>query len=91
MWHSICQVRFGMMCWNLAATLEIFLRVFLKKHKLYNLIKKEIHIMTTTIKKHTNTLSLQLSFTSFLILKLLHDSLIINKIFRTGSNREVGP
>ena len=34
------------------ATLEIFLRMFLKKHKLYNLIKKEIHILTTTtIKK----------------------------------------
>ena len=34
------------------AALRIFLRVFFKKHKLYNLIKKEIHILTTTtIKK----------------------------------------
>ena len=34
----------------------IFLRVFLKEHKLHNLIKREIHILTITIiKKHTNT------------------------------------
>ena len=26
----------------------IFLRMFLKKYKLYNLIKREIHILTTT-------------------------------------------
>ena len=32
---------------------EIFLRVFLKKLKIYNLIKKEIHILTTTIIKKT--------------------------------------
>ena len=31
------------------AALEIFLKVFLKKHKLYNLIKREIHILTRTI------------------------------------------
>ena len=32
---------------------EIFLMVFFKKYKLYNLIKREIHILTTitTIKK----------------------------------------
>ena len=32
---------------------KIFLRVFFKKYKLYNLIKREIHILTTitTIKK----------------------------------------
>ena len=36
--------------------LGIFFRMFLKKHKLYNLIKREIHILTTTtIKKHVNT------------------------------------
>ena len=36
------------------AALGIFLRVFLKKYKLYNLIKREIHILTTiTIKKNT--------------------------------------
>ena len=30
--------------------------VFLKKHKLYNLIKRKIYILTTTtIKKHANT------------------------------------
>ena len=28
--------------------LGIFLKVFLKKYKLYNLIKREIHILTTT-------------------------------------------
>ena len=33
---------------------EIFLRMFLKKHKLYNLIKREIHILTI-IKKYANT------------------------------------
>ena len=37
----------------------IFLRMFFKKYKLYNLIKREIHILTTTIinnnKKHANT------------------------------------
>ena len=34
------------------ATLRIFLRVFLKKHTLFNLIKREIHMLTTiTIKK----------------------------------------
>ena len=37
---------------------RIFLKVFFKKHKLYNLIKREIHILTrttttTTIKKKT--------------------------------------
>ena len=53
--------------------------MFLKKYKLYNLIKREIHILTTTtIKKNANTLSLQLASTSFYILKSVHDSLIIN-------------
>ena len=32
---------------------EIFLKVFFKKYKLYNLIKREIHILTTTIIKKT--------------------------------------
>ena len=36
-----------------AAALRIFLRVFLKKHKLYHLIKREIHILTTTTIKKT--------------------------------------
>ena len=35
------------------AASRIFLRVFLKKHKLYHLIKKEIHILTTTTIKKT--------------------------------------
>ena len=36
-------------------SLEIFLNMFLKKYKLYNLIKREIYILTTTIiKKYTN-------------------------------------
>ena len=53
--------------------------MFLKKYKLYNLIEKEIYILTkSTIKKYINTLSLQLPSTSFHILKSLHDSLIIN-------------
>ena len=34
----------------------IYFRVFLKKYKLHNLIKREIHILTIiTIKKHANT------------------------------------
>ena len=37
----------------IVAAPEIFLGIFLKKHKLYNLIKKEIHILKiTTIKKN---------------------------------------
>ena len=33
---------------------RIFLRVFLKKYKIHNLIKRKIHILTTTtIKKKT--------------------------------------
>ena len=35
---------------------KFLFRVFLKKHKLYNLIKREIHILTIiTIKKYVNT------------------------------------
>ena len=53
--------------------------MFLKKDKLYNLIKKEIYILTITIiKKHANTKNLQLLSMSFHILKLVHDSLVIN-------------
>ena len=38
------------------ATPGIYFRVFLKKYKLHNLIKREIHILTIiTIKKHANT------------------------------------
>ena len=36
-----------------AAAPRIFLRVFHKKHKLYHLIKREIHILTTTTIKKT--------------------------------------
>ena len=51
----------------LLAVSRIFLRVFLKKYKLCNLIKREINILTTTsIKKYANTYSLQLSFYEFL-------------------------
>ena len=41
--------------WFAVATLRMFFRMFLKKNKLYNLIKREIHILTitTTIKKNT--------------------------------------
>ena len=35
---------------------KIFLKMFLKKYKLYNLIKRKIHILTTTtIKKKKKT------------------------------------
>ena len=38
------------------AALGIFLKVFFKKYKLYNLTKRKIHILTTiTIKKTRNT------------------------------------
>ena len=52
--HSIF-IKFGLL--QSVAALRIFLRVFFKKHKLYNLIKKEIHILTTTTikKKYANT------------------------------------
>ena len=40
---------------EVVAALRIFLRMFLKKYKLYNLIKRKIHILTTiTIKKTRN-------------------------------------
>ena len=40
--------------YQLVVALGIFPMVFLKKHKLHNLIKREIYILTTTtIKKHT--------------------------------------
>ena len=59
----------------------IFFKIFLKKHKLYNLIKKN-HILTTTIIKKTRkyikfTISFY-EFSYFKIVALLHDSLIIN-------------
>ena len=42
--------------YQLVVALGIFPMVFLKKHKLHNLIKREIYILTTTtIKKHANT------------------------------------
>ena len=35
---------------------RIFLMLFFKKYKVYDLIKREIHILiTTTMKKHVNT------------------------------------
>ena len=38
------------------ATLGIFFKVFLNKHKLHNLIKRKFYILTTTtIKKYANT------------------------------------
>ena len=53
------------------AALEIFLRMFLKKHKLYNLIKREIHILTTTtikikkIKKTRKYINFTITFYEF--------------------------
>ena len=56
--------------------------MFLKKYKLYNLIKGEIHILTTTtIKKKKKThkyIKFTIAFYEFHILKLMHNSLIIN-------------
>ena len=59
--------------------------MFLKKYKLYNLIKGEIHILTTTtIKKIKNKkkthkyIKFTIAFYEFHILKLMHNSLIIN-------------
>ena len=41
---------------TLVATPRNFVRVFLNKHKLHNLIKRKFYILiTTTIKKHANT------------------------------------
>ena len=37
---------------TLVATLEIFFRVFLNKHKLHNLIKRKFYILTTTTIKN---------------------------------------
>ena len=48
------------------AALRIFLRVFLKKHKLYNLIKREIHILTIiTIKKTRKYIKFTIIFYEF--------------------------
>ena len=48
------------------AALGIFLRVFLKKYKLYNLIKREIHILTTiTIKKTRKYIKFTITFYEF--------------------------
>ena len=45
---------------------EIFLRMFLKKHKFYNLIKKEIHILAiTTIKKTHKYIKFIIAFYEF--------------------------
>ena len=48
------------------AALEIFLRVFLKKYKLFNLIKREIHTLTTTtIKKTRKYIKFTITFYEF--------------------------
>ena len=63
---------------------EIFLKMFFKKHKLYNLIKREIHILITTIKNKKIKKNTQIYkvynclLRVFHILKSLHNSLIIN-------------
>ena len=44
----------------------MFFRVFLKKHKLYNLIKREIHILTTIkIKKTRKYIKFTITFYEF--------------------------
>ena len=67
------------MWFELVTAPGIFLRIFLKKYKLYNLIKREIHILkkkkNTQIHKVCNCL-----LRVFYILKSMHDSLIINAI-----------
>ena len=48
------------------AALRIFLREFFKKYKLYNLIKREIHILTTiTIKKTRKYIKFTITFYEF--------------------------
>ena len=48
------------------ATLENFFKMFLKKYKLYNLIKIEIHIPTTiTIKKTRKYIKFIIAFYKF--------------------------
>ena len=48
------------------AALGIFLKLFLKKYKLYNLIKREIHILTTiTIKKTRKYIKFTITFDEF--------------------------
>ena len=50
----------------LVATPRIFLRVFLKEYKLHNLIKREIHILTTTIiKKARKYIKFTIAFYEF--------------------------
>ena len=45
---------------------RIFFGVFFKKHKLYNLIKREIHILTTTtIKKMRKYIKFTVAFYEF--------------------------
>ena len=44
---------------------RIFLGVFHKKHKLYHLIKREIHILTTTIKKTRTYIKFIIAFYEF--------------------------
>ena len=53
-------------------TPEIFLRMFLKKHKVYNLIKREIHILTTTttIKKTCKYIKFTIDFYIFLYFEI---------------------
>ena len=59
--------------------LGIFLNVFLRKHKLYNLIKREIHILTTTIIKKTRKyIKFTIIFYKFSYFKIIADSFIIN-------------
>ena len=55
-------VRLYLDAWKAMAAIGIFLRMFLKKHKLHNPIKRKMYILTTTtttiittIKKHANT------------------------------------
>ena len=52
------------------AALRIFLRVFLKKHKLYHLIKRKIHILTTTIKKTRIYIKFTIAFYEFSYFKI---------------------
>ena len=54
------------------AALGIFLRVFLKKHKLHNLIEREIHILTTTtIKKTRKYIKFIIAFYEFLYFEIV--------------------
>ena len=51
-------------------TQEIFFKMFLEKHKVYNLIKRKIHILTITIKKTCKHIKFIIAFYEFSYFKI---------------------